>query len=210
MTQVSINPCLPPPDPCGAAVAPLFQSGVSIRQVPLCEGPYCDCQTPGYGRARITGAGTLDRSQWLEGWIIGQLTNRAEVSCDEHPLKRRAGGWWADAFRKPAGFRTGSKLWALQWALVTNEALIAAKQYATQALAPLLAWGIASRVNVQATFVSRMVMRLTVTVTGPGVAAVSTVEGLAVPDSGWLWKEYVATPAQMAPRIGPTLGREAA
>jgi len=61
---------------------------------------------------RITAAGQLDRSRWLEGWIIAQLTTREEVSCEEHPLKKRAGGWWTPSATRPA-FRTGSKLWAL-------------------------------------------------------------------------------------------------
>jgi len=88
----------------------------------------------------VSTAGSLDRSEWLKGWIISQLTTRGEVSCDEHPLKIRVGGWWADSFRSPATFKSGSKLWALQWSYVTNEALIAARQYAAQALAPLMQW----------------------------------------------------------------------
>ena len=142
---------------------------------------------------RITSAGTLDRSRWLEGWIIAQLTTRGEVSCDEHPLKQRAGGWWADAFRTPAGFKTGSKLWALQFSLATNDALIMAKQYAMQALNPLLAWGIASRISIQASYVSKKVMKLDIDVTGPGNSASAAVQGTAMPDSGWLWQDYRAT-----------------
>jgi len=194
MTQVStINPCLPAPDPCASPVVPLFNSPISFRQIPLCDGPYCDCPSPSYGRMRLTSAGTLDRSRWLEGWIIAQLTTRGEVSCDENPLKKRAGGWWADAFRTPAGFRTGSKLWALQWSFVTNDSLIMAKQVATQALNPLMAWGIASRIRIEASFVSRKVMKLAITVTGPGISTAAAVQGTAMPDAGWLWQEYKAT-----------------
>ena len=190
MTQVSLNPCLPPQDPCRSPVVPLFNSPLSFRQIPLCEGPYCDCPQPSYARMRITAAGTLDRSRWLEGWIIAQLITRGEVSCEEHPLKQRAGGWWADAFRNPAGFKTGSKLWALQFSLATNDAMIMAKQYATQALNPLLAWGIASRINIGVSYVSKKVMKLDIDVTGPGASASAAVQGTAMPDSGWLWQEY--------------------
>ena len=204
MTKVSVsNPCLPPGDPCHSPITPLFQAGVSIRQTPLCDGPYCDCVQPAYGRARITAAGSLDRSEWIKGWIIAQLTTRGEVSCDEHPLKVRAGGWWADSFRSPAGFRSGSKLWALQWSFVTNDSLIMAKQYASQALAPLMLWGIASRVAVSASYASRKVMTLAINVTGPGIAVATTVQGAAQPDSGWLWQEYVNRPAEITARIGP-------
>ena len=193
MTQASINPCLPPPDPCRSPVVPLFHSGIAFRQVPLCEGPYCDCPMPSYTRLRITSAGTLDRTRWLESWIIAQLTTRGEVACEEHPLKQRAGGWWADAFRTPAGFRIGTKLWALQYSFASNDAMILAKQYATQALNPLMAWGIASRITIDVSYVSRKVMRLAVAVTGPGAAGAAAVQGTAMPDSGWLWEEYRPT-----------------
>jgi len=192
MTQASINPCLPPTDPCRSPVTPLFHPGISFRQVPLCDGPSCECARPAYPRVRITAAGTVDRADWVRGWIMAQLTTRGEVSCDEHPLKVRAGGWWADAFRTPSGFKTGSKLWALQWALVTNEALITAKQYATQALNPLMQWGIASRINIDASYVSRKVMQLQIVVTGPGTTTAATLQGSAMPDSAWLWQEYKA------------------
>jgi len=89
------------------------------------------------------------------------------------------------------GLKTGSKLWALQWSLVTNDALIMAKQYATQALNPLLAWGIASRIGISASYVSRQVMQLSINVTGPGTSA-AAVQGTAMPDAGWLWQEYKA------------------
>jgi len=193
MTQASINPCAPPSDPCRSPVVPLFHSGISMRQVPLCEGPYCECPSPSYARMRITSGGTLDRSRWLESWMISQLTTRGEVACDEHPLKRRAGGWWADSFRTPAGFRIGSKLWALQYSSATDDALILAKQYATLALNPLMAWGIASRIQIDATYVSRKVMRLSVSATGPGASGAAALQGAALPDSGWLWEEYRAS-----------------
>jgi len=125
MTQVSVNNCLPPVGPCHSPITPLFAAGVPIRQVPLCVDPTCECPQLAYGRALCR---RRDRSEWLKGWIIAQITTRGEVSCDEHPLKVRAGGCWADSFRSPAGFRSGSKLWALQWSFVTNESLIAAKQ----------------------------------------------------------------------------------
>jgi phage gp46-like protein len=188
MAQLSINPCLPSTDPCRSPNYPLFSTGISVRQVPLCDGPTCDCEQPSIGRYRITAAGTLDRTYWLEGWIISQLITRGEVSCEEHPLRKRDGGWWADAFRQPAGFRSGSKLWSLQWALVTNEALIMAKQYATQALQYLVTWGIASRIAIETTYVSQKVMRLHVTVTGPGLQQSVTIEGQGVPAGGWVWE----------------------
>jgi phage gp46-like protein len=206
MTQVSIaNPCLPVPDPCITELHDLFNTPISIRRAGLCEGPYCDCIQPGYGRARITSHGTLDRSRWIEGWIWSQLATRGEISCDEHVLRKRAGGWWADAYRNPANsFRSGAKLWALQWQFVTNEALMMAKAYAQQALSPLMLWGIASRIVVEVKYISQKVMQLHIKITGPGVQVQTTIQGVAMPNSVWLWKEYDEPPlkAELS-RIGP-------
>jgi phage gp46-like protein len=190
MAQMSVNPCDPPVARCASPNYPLFTPGIATRQVPLCgAGPTCECETPGTARMRLTAAGTLDRSRWIEGWIIAQLVTRGEVSCDEHPLRQRAGGWWADAFRS-GGFRSGSKLWSLQWSHVTNDALILAKQYATQALNYLIGWGIAASIKIETSYVSQKVMRLHITVSGPGLARTVTIDGTAMPDAGWLWAEY--------------------
>lgn len=180
-------------DPCRPQFYPLFNTGISNRQVPICDGPYCECETPAMARLRITREGTLDRSHWIEGWVIAQLVTRGEISCEEHILKKRDGGWWADSFRPTSDFKSGSKLWSLQWAMVTNEALIMAKQYATQAIQYLLAWGVASTLKVDTKYVSRKVMRLSVTVIGPGVNTnVINIDGQAMPNAGWLWQEYKA------------------
>jgi len=77
------------------------------------------------------------------------------------------------------------------------------KQYAAQALLPLLQWGIAARTSVSATYVSRKVMALAIDVSGPGSAAAVAVQGTAMPDAGWLWQEYVNQPAEIRARIGP-------
>ena len=171
-------------------MVPLFNLPLSFRQVPLCEGPYPECPRPAYPRMRVTSAGTLDRAEWIKGWVMAQLTTRGAVSCEEHPLRRRVGGWWADAFRRPVGFTTGSKLWSLQWVFVTNEALILAKSYATIALNPLIAWGVASKITVEVSYITCKVMRLAITVTGPGVSTNTVVQGTVMPDAGWLWQEY--------------------
>lgn len=186
------NPCVPPPDPCRSPVETLFRSGISARQVPLCEPPACDCEAPSYGRMRIAMGGTLDRSRWLEGWIYMQLTTRGEVDCSVSATGQREGGWWADSFRRDGGFRTGSRLWALQGRMVNNETLITARTYATQALTYLLNWGIASKVSVDTSYVSKSVMRLAVDVRGPGNAQAATVTlgGQAMPAGGWLWRDY--------------------
>lgn len=141
MTQVSINPCLPPADPCRSPAPAFWKAGSS---------PSCDAR---------------------RGLLRG-------TSAETPRGRRAAGGPIASA--TPQVSRSD----------VTNDALIMAKQYATQALNPLMAWGIASRIRIEASYVSAKVMRLAITVTGPGTSAAAAVQGTAMPDSGWLWQEY--------------------
>jgi phage gp46-like protein len=192
MAQLSnTNPCAPPVERCESPNYPLFTPGISTRMIPQCSVSFCDCPQVAVGRYRVTAQGALDRSHWIEGWIINQLSTRGEVSCEEHPLGKRDGGWWADSFRTPAGFRSGSKLWSLQWRHVTNDALITAKQYASEALQYLVVWGIASRLIVETSYISRNVMQLAVKVIGPGnLTGNITVQGQSMPNAGWLWQEY--------------------
>ena len=190
-----INPCAPPPKRCKTPIYPLSQPGISARLIPTCAVSYCDLLGCGDPNWRVTNAGTLDRSHWIEGWIATQLFTRGEVSCQENPLGKRDGGWWADSFRSDR-FRSGSKLWSLQWSSVTNDTLVKARAYALEALQFLLAWGVASRLTVDALYISRFVMRLRVTVAIPGGAGTPVApasfmfQGEIVPAKGWLWSEY--------------------
>src|SRR5262245_26668396 len=193
--MAAIEPCAPPPGRCRTTLYPLSKPGISSRQIPTCAPDYCGLVACGSPNWRVTREGTLDRSHWVEGWIAQQLFQRGEVSCDEHPLKQRSGGWWADAFRIER-FRSGSKLWALQWEPVTNDTLLKAKNYALEALQYLLAWGIVGKLTVDALYISRTVMQLRIMLTIPGAAttappvpATLVFQGEVVPAKGWLWKE---------------------
>jgi phage gp46-like protein len=198
-----VNPCGPQPERCRSPIYPLFETGIAIKQVPLCQGPVCDCDTPSYGRIRLNAGGTLDRTKWLEGWVISQLSTRGEVGCEDTILRRREGGWWADDFRRGVNFKSGSKLWALQWSFVENDTLIMAEAYANEALAPLVSWGIASRIKVKASYVSRRVMRLTIEIIGPGLSAAVTIDGQALPNGGWAWGERQPEGVGSIAAIGP-------
>jgi len=192
----AIDPCAPDPGRCRTTLYPLSRPGISSRRIPLCHDDYCGLLACGSPNWHVTRAGTLDRSHWVEGWIAQQLFTRGEVSCEEHPLRQRAGGWWADGFRTER-FRSGSKLWALQWERVTNETLVKAKNYALEALQYLLAWGIVGKLTVDSFYISRTVMQLRIMLTIPGAAPatqpVTTTlmfQGEVLPSRGWLWKEY--------------------
>lgn len=188
------DPCAPAPPRCPTVERTLFQPGISVRHTPVCPGDLCYLEGCGGGNWRVV-RGTLDRSRWIEGWIMSQLMTRGEVSCDEHPLKVRDGGWWFDAFR-PDNFKSGSKLWALNWARVNPETLMLAKQWAEEALQYLIQWGIASSIAVDTRWicVRPAVIKLSVHARGPGIASDVTVQGTAMPDSTYLWKEYVDNP----------------
>lgn len=190
------NICAPPPPVCRTTIYPSFQTPISARRIPECSPPDCpqEC-TGGNPAVRSTSLGTLDREKFLEGWITSQLFTRGQVECHEHPLGKRDGGWWADAFRPHVGgggndFKSGSKLWALKWGRVSNELLLQAKQWTLEALSYLVDWGIVSDLNVVALYVSSNVMKISIKITGPGVSRAFVYEGTAMPDATWLWEEY--------------------
>jgi len=189
MAQLN-NICAPTQPRCGTTNYPLFQLPISDRRIPECSPPTCPQECTG-GNAALhpTNFGTLDRSRWIEGWIIRQLFTRGRVECEEHYLNKRDGGWWADSFRSDS-FSSGSKLWSLKWGRVNNETLILAKRYAADALQPLLAWGVVATLIVGARYVSHSVLQITVAITGPGVSRDLAFQGSAMPNSTWLWEEY--------------------
>ena len=222
--------CDPGDDRCVKPIEPPFLPGISVRHSPSCYDHVCatvfNCD---FGNWRITNENTLDRAKWIEGWIMTQLLTRGFVDCEEHPLAKRGGGWWADAFRNPPGpqgaggrateFKSGSKLWALNWGGgrvpgpgggATNDLLLRAESYAIEALRPLSSWGIISKLSVKAVYLTRAingsgfpgaVMHLRISITGPGVTNTYTLEGQQMPNSEWLWREY------MPPRAHQTGGR---
>jgi len=229
MAAVQYNPpahlCEPPPARCRTRNYPLFQPPISWRRIPLCRPPNCEEIQEGDPNLHVNRQGTLDRIDWIRGWVITQLFTRGQVECDESPpyIPRghpRLGGWWADAFRgggsvtaRGAAFRSGSKLWALQWNHVTNQTLTQAKEFALDAISYLLAWGIASRIDVHPWYISRRVMRLDIKISGPGGADVNvTIQGTGMPDSRYLWTEYRATPNvdALGSRYPRSVPREAA
>ena len=186
----AINPCAPPAPRCTEAIQRPFKPGIATRPSPHCSGDICNLFACGGGNWRVSNQGTLDRARWIEGWIITQLLTRGEIACEEHPLGKRDGGWWADSFRGE-GFKSGSKLWALQWAQANNDALLTAKQYATDALSYLVSWGIVSKLIIVPIYVTRAVIHLQISISGPGVSAAFVVEGQAMAKADWLWREYV-------------------
>src|SRR5262245_9548882 len=191
--------CNPPPRRCSRPVDETFDAGISPRHSPSCTGNVCGLFACDGANWRVTTNGTLDRSHWIEGWIISQLFTRGQVDCREHPFEHSPqqgkidGGWWADSFRTASTnsrFKSGSKLWALKWSPVNNETLMKAQQYAQDALAPLLMWGVVSNLTVTPMYIGKDTIHLHIKVSGPGVASTFTIEGQAQPQADWLWRSY--------------------
>ena len=73
---------------------------------------------------------------------------RAKPS-DTLPADRRM-GWWGDSYPTAAGDRIGSRLWLLSREKLLPETINRAREYAQEALAWLVADGVAQRVEVTA------------------------------------------------------------
>jgi phage gp46-like protein len=81
------------------------------------------------------------------------------------PNDRR--GWWADEFSAVEGDRIGSRLWLLDRSKRTNNVARLAKEYSLEALAWLLADGVAESVDVE-TENQGAALLIAVSVTRPG------------------------------------------
>lgn len=106
--------------------------------------------------------------------VLSLFTDRRAEADDELPAgatDRR--GWWGDAIPPVVdgaavdGDRIGSRLWLLSREKQTAETLNRARGYAAEALAWLVADGIAERVDVAAEWVRTGVLGLAVTIARP-------------------------------------------
>lgn len=105
----------------------------------------------------------------LETAVILSLFSDARALDDDMlPLgqtDRR--GWWADAYPATRGDRFGSRLWLLRAAKQLQQSLNLARQYAEEALAWLVADGVAKKVEVEAFIPRDEVMGMTVRIYRP-------------------------------------------
>lgn len=105
----------------------------------------------------------------LETAVILSLFTDARAS-DDDPLPfgesdRR--GWWADAFPSVDRDRIGSRLWLLRREKQTQDTLNRAREYAEEALAWLIADGVARSVEVESFIVRNGVLGLSVVIQRP-------------------------------------------
>lgn len=94
--------------------------------------------------------------------ILSLFTDRRAEADDPLPAGDDRRGWWADAFPAVPGDLVGSRLWLLHREKQIPQTLTRARDYAEEALAWLVADGIAARVDVSAEVVRTGVLGLSV------------------------------------------------
>lgn len=97
--------------------------------------------------------------------LISLFSDRRALADDALPgASGDRRGWWADAYPQLEGDRIGSRLWLLSREKELPETLRRAKAYAEEALAWLVADGVAARVEVVPSVPRRGVLRLDIAV----------------------------------------------
>jgi phage gp46-like protein len=114
------------------------------------------------------GVTDLVADEGLETAVLLSLFLDARADADDGvPIDQDPRGWWGDSFAVDAGDRTGSKLWLLGREKQLASVAIRAKTYATEALAWLVDDGVASSIDVQATFVAMGSLTLSIAISRP-------------------------------------------
>ena len=182
-----------PVDPCTPRQVARFKPGIATRVIPSCSPNACgiDCGQPAWW---VNNAGTLDRRDWIKGWVVNQLSGVARADCSDLQNMKPTGGWWADAFRvnsgqqRQANFVTGSKLWTLPGRISNSDTLLMAKHYVDEALGYLITIGIASSIVTEATYSpKKTLIQIKITVNMPGRDDSAYIEGQQQPNYSWLW-----------------------
>lgn len=103
-------------------------------------------------RADMVRSGNFVTDEGLEAAVLISLFTDAPARADDvlptGDTDRR--GYWGDAFSDVVGDITGSRLWLLSRSKLTVETLASAEEYAKEALAWLVADGVASRITATA------------------------------------------------------------
>lgn len=114
------------------------------------------------------GVADLVADEGLETAVLLSLFLDARADADDGvPLDQDPRGWWGDSFAAVTGDRTGSKLWLLSREKQLGSVANRAKTYAAEALAWLVDDGVASGVDVQATFVAMGRLTLSISIKRP-------------------------------------------
>jgi len=117
--------------------------------------------------------GTAFRADWgdadvprLASLVIRRLFTDARADAGEVPAGEDRRGAWADALR-PDRDPMGSKLWLLPRRKATEETRVWAERETRRALAQLISDGVASAVEVTASWIAPEQLGLQILLTGP-------------------------------------------
>lgn len=91
--------------------------------------------------------------------IISLFTDR-QAEDGDLPAGENRRGWWGDTYADIEGDKIGSRLWLLSREKQLPQVLAKAEEYASEALAWMIADGIADRVQVTAAVISQGVLGL--------------------------------------------------
>lgn len=120
------------------------------------------------------GVGPVDLTtdEGLAAAIIASLFTDARAR-DDDPLPDDAGrrGWWADGLDAEGAPHLGSRLWLLAREKQLPQVVERARAYAQEALAWLVADGVAGSIETTAQIVRTGVLGIAVVVTRPGAAS---------------------------------------
>jgi len=120
----------------------------------------------------VVGPVDLATDEGLEAAIIASLFTDARAR-DDDPLPDDAGrrGWWGDSLEAVGEPRLGSRLWLLGREKQLPKVVERARAYVQEALAWLVADGVAASVETTAEIVRTGVLGIGVVVTRPGAAS---------------------------------------
>ena len=172
------------PDGQGVACAPCASQTVDWQQAAPDEEHLSDGQG-----VQVGSAGAFTTREYVRSLAINYLLSDREAEtvpdCMRYLTRR---GWWADSFRSD-GFRLGSRLWTLQWEASISETLVRAREYALEALQPLLDYRVAQDISVEARYADRSTIVLDIEIVGPWGPIGLTISGAEHPPYGFLWRE---------------------
>jgi phage gp46-like protein len=111
---------------------------------------------------REASGGLADDPTLASSVILSLFLDRRAGADDALPAGADRRGWIGDALSPTPGDRIGSRLWLLAREKQTEETRLRAEEYAAEALAWLVEDGLASSVEVAATWLRPGVLALTV------------------------------------------------
>lgn len=120
-----------------------------------------------HGDIALSGADLASDDGLDTAVTLSLLLDRRAQPSDGIPDDVDPRGWWGDTYSAISGDAIGSRLWTLQREKQLSSVARRAHDYAVEALQWLVDDGVASAVNVAATWVARGMLALDVTIERP-------------------------------------------